>query len=142
MPVERSVRALRWLDDVNPIPVRSLDPLFFFDDEIPAHKIVFSDKIFKLDRYRCMAEYNWHIAFPPSIFEIDLPVPAVESSVARIAVTATNSLSAGSSTLSSSGGAQRSTQSSIRSSPCKTVLIFFYYLFIILIPSRFEGEGS
>lgn len=129
------IQAIKWLDLDKPIPMRSLERFVSFDDATPAHKVVYSGKMFDLDRYHAMAEYNWGIAFPPSIFEIDVPAPVVESLTPRSVVhapltTASTGLpstsTAGSSTLtasqSSSSGAHRSAQSANRSSPCKFAL--------------------
>lgn len=131
MPVGTDARAVKWLDDVSPIPMRSLEHFVSFDDAIPAHKVIFSGKIFDLDRYLKMAEYNWGIAFPPSIFEIDVPAPAIESSTPRPAVHAPIITSASSSTASpstltsrsSSSGPHRPMQNSTWSSPCKFIFL-------------------
>lgn len=116
------MRIVKWLDNVTPIPLWPLGHLFSFDDNTLPHKTLFSDKISKLDRYRCMAEYNWQIAFPPSIFEVDLPVPEVESSVSRIGISAMTSASSSSSV--TSGGVHHLVQQSANhNSPCKFIFV-------------------
>lgn len=100
--------------------MRTLGCFVSFDDASPPHKTVFSGKISDMNRYRFMAEYNWGIAFPPSIFELDIPAPA-QNPVPRVVTTSTSNPSVTGSTLSggSSAGPQRSVQSMSQSTPCK-----------------------
>lgn len=61
---ESAICVLRWLDEVDPIPARSLEKFCSFEDATPKNKIIYSGQLGNLERYRFMAEYSWGQAFP------------------------------------------------------------------------------
>ncbi|KAJ3898183.1 hypothetical protein F5879DRAFT_995056 [Lentinula edodes] len=61
---ESAICVLRWLDEVDPIPVRSLEKFCSFEDATPMNKVIYSGQLGNLERYRYMAEYSWGQAFP------------------------------------------------------------------------------
>lgn len=111
LPVPEGIRVVKWLDDVSPIPMHPLNHIVSFEDDNPVCSTIYTGTMLNLDRYARMGEYNWRIAFPASIFEINLPLPvSVPSSV---------TLSPKASTSHGSVERHRSLPSSSRSVPCK-----------------------
>lgn len=133
---EDTTRVIQWLDDVNPIPMRRQEPYISFEDDTPMQPVIFTGKISDVERYRCMANNNWAIAFPSLIFgpqdshvhELQLraasTVFAIGPSDVR-SILKSHAHDSVSSTSSSSAGPSRTSTPSDRLKPCKC-LSFFY----------------
>lgn len=120
--MEEGIRVIKWLDDVTPIPMRTLDKWVSFEDDTPIRPTIYVGGSGDLERYRSMAQHNQSIAFPASIFGGSAPPqPLPSSSTLHVAVSASSSVShkgtTGSSTLDSAG-LNRSSRMSSRKSPC------------------------
>lgn len=113
-----------------------MNGLASFDDDKPMRPVIYVGKIGILERYRCMGDYSWGLAFPASLLGPEELTPNATHDSEAPAGGRSKSLNI---SLSEGGPSRSNSLSASRPTPCMSI-VYFCLMILIWVTDPKQGK--